>query len=251
MNDFTAIFKIASTPEMRYTSESQTPVVTLNIELMTRYGDSGSFTINCVAFGKVADSIANMEQGAIVMAVGQLNILSVDRGDFKEYIASFKISEIVAEMPTLIPFNKISILGNVGGEVDSKYFDSGKNNAKFSLAVRRTAKETDWFAIECWSDTAKVCDQYVAKGSKVGASGHLKIETWTDKNTGQIRSKPVIVADRVSLAGKGGDGATEQRAYQSAAQPATVKSSNTPPRSSGPSTAKPKAAEPDFDDIPF
>ncbi len=247
MNDFTAIFKIASTPEMRYTSESQTPIVTPKVKLMVRYGGEETFTIESVAFGKVAETIANMEVGTIALAVGQLNILSVDRGDFKEYIATFKISEIVAEMPTLIPFNKISILGNVGGDVDARHFDSGKNNAKFSLAVRRTAKETDWFSIECWSDTAKVCDQYVAKGSKIGASGHLKIETWTDKNTGQLRSRPVIVADRVSLAGKGGDGATEQRTYQ----PAAVKSSNPPPRSSGPSTAKAKAPDPDFDDIPF
>lgn len=251
MNDFTAVIEFASTPEIRYTSESQTAIVTPKVKLMARYGAGETFTIESVAFGKVAESIANMEQGPIVLAIGQLNILSIDRGNYKEYVASFKISEVVAEMPMLIAFNKVGIAGNVGGDVDSKYFGSGKNNAKFSIAVRRTAKESDWFAIECWSETAKVCDQYVAKGSKLGASGHLKIETWTDKNTGQARSKPVIVADRVSLLGKGGDGSTDQKSYQSTAQPAAVKSSNPPPRSSGPSTGKPKAVKSDFDDIPF
>lgn len=241
MNNFIAIARFSSIPDLRYTGDNQTAITNPTIELMTRYGTGETFSINSVAWGKVAEQVASMKDGAIALVSGQLNVLRVDRGDFKESIASFKIAEVIMTLDHLIPFNQISILGNVGQAVDSRYFDSGKNKASFSLAVRRTKEETDWFAIELWGDSAKVAEKYVEKGSKVGVTGHLKLESWTDKNTGEVRTKPVIVGDRIELAGKNGSesiGETSQSTYQKAPLATSY---------STPSEAK----EPDFDDIPF
>ncbi|MDJ0535942.1 MAG: single-stranded DNA-binding protein [Xenococcaceae cyanobacterium MO_207.B15] len=52
-----------------------------------------------------------------------------------------------------------------------------------------------------WGKTAEVAGNYVKKGSLIGVKGSLKIETWTDRNTGKLRSKPVIRVDRLELLG--------------------------------------------------
>ena len=41
----------------------------------------------------------------------------------------------------------------------------------------------------------------MTKGSLIGIQGSLKIETWTDRNSGQERSRPVIRVDRLDLLG--------------------------------------------------
>ena len=242
MNNFTAVVKIASTPELKYVGENQTAYTNPTLELMTRYGTGDLFVIDSVAWGKAAEHLSRMEIGAIALVTGQLNVLKVDRGDLKESIASMKISTIVTTIDNLIPFNEIAILGNVGQEVESRSFDSQKNNAKFTLAVRRTKDDTDWFPVEFWGKPATVAGKYVEKGSKVGVVGHLKLDSWTDKVTGALRTRPVIVGDRLTLAGKSigefeNDRGTEQTtAYQ---QPAAAKLPSA------------EEAEPHFDDIPF
>ena len=241
MNNFTAVVEFASIPEMRYTGDNQTAITNPTLRLMTPYGSGDAFTINSVAWGRVAEQVSKMEFGSIALVSGQLNVMRVDREGFKESVASLKINKIVMMVDNLIEYNEISILGNVGQDVDVRYFDSGKNKAGFSLAVRRTREETDWFPIELWGDTAKIAEKYIEKGSKVGVVGSLKMDSWTDKKTGEVRTKPVISGDRITLAGKNQDQAaseTTQSTYQKA------------PLATSPSTAR-ETKEPDFDDIPF
>jgi len=259
MNNFTGIGQIAKTSELTYQGQNQTPMIKVSIDMMTRYTNTGDrFTVEGIAWGKVADQIVATQDGAVLLIVGQLNILSIDRGEYTEKLPSIKITEIVTRMPELIAFNQVEILGNVGQEVDAKYFESGKNKASFSLAVRRTKNDTDWFGIELWGDTAKVADQYVAKGSKVGVVGHLKIESWTDKNTGAPRSKPVILGDRLSLAGKGESGgeSTDEKIISMTQATRQLQSSDwsdtkDPTVASKWEQSSNEAVEPDFDDIPF
>ena len=52
-----------------------------------------------------------------------------------------------------------------------------------------------------WGKTAQIAGDYVKKGGLIGIQGSLKIETWTDKNTGGQRSRPTIKVDRLELLG--------------------------------------------------
>ena len=256
MNIFTAAAKFVRRSDIRHVGDNQTAVINLTLELLAKYGSNESFTIDSVAWGKTAEQIANMDEGSIAFVAGQLNILKVDRGEYKESIASFKIEEIILPMDTLIPFNIIGISGNVGQDVDVRYFDSGKNNAKFTLAVRRGKDDPDWFPIEIWGAPAKVAEQYVEKGSKVSIKGHLKQETWTDKKTGEVRTKPVVVADQIGLEGKNQVSESSSETAQSTSQ---LQSSNWSDTKGRPaidskwehSRHDPHDTEPDFDDIPF
>ncbi len=100
--------------------------------------------------------------------------------------------------------NLVNLVGRVGTNPDIKYFDSGSVVCKLTLAVNRRTRNSDqpdWFNLEMWGKTAEVAGNYVRKGSLIGIQGALKIETWTDRNTGKERSKPVIRVDRLDLLG--------------------------------------------------
>ena len=45
----------------------------------------------------------------------------------------------------------------------------------------------------------RIAADYVKKGSLVGITGSLKIDSWKDKNSGEDRFKPVIRVDRLNL----------------------------------------------------
>ena len=97
--------------------------------------------------------------------------------------------------------NTISLVGRAGREPDVRYFESGSTVANFTLAVNRISRgdEPDWFNLEIWGKQAQIAADYVKKGSLVGITGSLKIDSWKDKNTGEDRFKPVVRVDRLNL----------------------------------------------------
>ena len=111
--------------------------------------------------------------------------------------------------------NCITLIGYLGQDPDIKYFESGTNVAKFSIAVRRSPRngekqDTDWFTCECWSKMAEVVASYCHKGKQVAVQGRIEFDHWVDKTTGEKRSKPVVKIERLELLGSSnGAGKTE------------------------------------------
>lgn len=100
--------------------------------------------------------------------------------------------------------NLVTLVGRVGGDPDVKYFESGSVKCRLTLAVDRRSRnddQPDWFNLELWGKTAEVAANWVRKGSQIGVSGALKLDTWQDKATGVDRSSPVIRVDRLELLG--------------------------------------------------
>ena len=100
--------------------------------------------------------------------------------------------------------NLVNLVGRAGADPDLVFFKSGSTKCNLPLAVNRRTRNSDqpdWFNLEIWGKTALIAQDYVRKGSLIGIQGSLKIDTWTDKNTGVNRSKPVIVVDRLELLG--------------------------------------------------
>ncbi|NJL64824.1 MAG: single-stranded DNA-binding protein [Methylacidiphilales bacterium] len=104
--------------------------------------------------------------------------------------------------------NVVTLVGRVGGDPDMKYFDSGKVKCRLTLAVRRRsskADEPDWFELEIWGKTAEIAGNYVKRGSLIGVKGSLKFDSWSDRNTGTNRTKPIINVDQLDLLGSKND----------------------------------------------
>jgi single-strand DNA-binding protein len=100
--------------------------------------------------------------------------------------------------------NIVHLVGRVGIDPDVRYFESGSVKCRLTLAVRRPTSKTDepdWFELEMWGKTAELAASYVRKGGLIGVQGQLKIDAWSDRNTGANRSKPIIRVERLDLLG--------------------------------------------------
>jgi single-strand DNA-binding protein len=62
-------------------------------------------------------------------------------------------------------------------------------------------EDPDWFNLEIWGKQAQVAADYVRKGSLIGVIGSVRNESWTDRTSGEKRSKVVIRVDRLELMG--------------------------------------------------
>lgn len=87
-------------------------------------------------------------------------------------------------------FNKITIVGNLGREVELRYTPQGSAVANFSIATNEKRKDkqgelqdvTTWFKVTLWNKQAENASKYLTKGSPVYIEGRLSIEEWQDRD---------------------------------------------------------------------
>jgi len=143
--------------------------------------------------------------------------------------------------------NKVIIVGNLGGDPETRYMPSGSAVTNITVATNESWKDkqtgeqkdrTEWHKVAMFNRLAEVAAEYLRKGSQVYIEGKLRTRKWQDKN-GQDRWTTEIVADEMQmLGGRGGGGGGS--ASMSSGQ------------DSGPPSASPQAGPDDFDDdIPF
>lgn len=103
--------------------------------------------------------------------------------------------------------NSVTLVGRAGQDPEIRYFESGTSLTTFSIAVNRPTKnkETDWFDIKIWGRPAEIASEYVRKGTLVGIMGQVDFDSWNDKSTGELVTKPVIAATDLRLLGSKAD----------------------------------------------
>ena len=96
--------------------------------------------------------------------------------------------------------NSVSLVGNLATDVDLKQVNE-KTIASFLLAVDRGARDggADFVWITAWDRQAELCNEYLAKGRRVGVEGRLKSRTW--EQDGRRRDAIEIVARRIDFLG--------------------------------------------------
>jgi single-strand DNA-binding protein len=102
---------------------------------------------------------------------------------------------------TMASLNVCSFTGRAGRDPETRYFESGSMVAEFSIAVdgwKRDSKPL-WLNLKIWGKTAEVAANYVRKGSMVAVSGSLESETWTDRASGEEKSKMVLNVKELTL----------------------------------------------------
>ncbi|MEL6247563.1 MAG: single-stranded DNA-binding protein [Cyanobacteria bacterium P01_D01_bin.14] len=100
--------------------------------------------------------------------------------------------------------NIVHLVGRAGRDPEVRYFESGNVLCKFTIAVNRRTRNSDqpdWFNLELWGKTAEVAANYVRKGSLVGVTGGLKLDSWQDRSSGATRTSPVVRVERLELLG--------------------------------------------------
>ena len=110
-------------------------------------------------------------------------------------------------------FNKVILLGNLTRDPEVKYLQSGAAIANVSLAVNRTwfdqksnekKEEVTFVEVTAFGRTAEVIGEYCIKGKPLMVEGRLKLEQWEDKQSGQKRSKLIVIAEDIQLLGDRG-----------------------------------------------
>jgi single-strand DNA-binding protein len=99
--------------------------------------------------------------------------------------------------------NKVLIIGRLGKDPEMRYTGSGSPVTTFTVASGRQWRdssgeqrdETEWFSVVAWNKLAEICNQYLAKGSRVYIEGRLQTRSWEDAQTGQTRYKTEVVAN--------------------------------------------------------
>ena len=73
--------------------------------------------------------------------------------------------------------------------------------ARITVAVDRGRRDEapNWFEVHCWGKQAEIVAEHTAKGSLLSLTGEFKLEEWTDKQTGEARSKPVVKMSQLQL----------------------------------------------------
>ncbi len=144
--------------------------------------------------------------------------------------------------------NKVIIVGNLGGDPETRYMPSGSAVTNITVATNESWKDkqtgeqkdrTEWHKVAMFNRLAEVAAEYLRKGSQVYIEGKLRTRKWQDKS-GQDRWTTEIIADEMQmLGGRGGAGGGGSAPMGS-------------DQGSGPPSAPPQAGPDDFDDdIPF
>lgn len=98
--------------------------------------------------------------------------------------------------------NSVVLVGRLVADPELKYTPSGVAVCTLGLAVDRRfksasgEKQTDFFDIVCWRQSAEFAANYLGKGRLVAVCGSLQQRTWTQTD-GQKRSKIEVVADSI------------------------------------------------------
>ena len=101
----------------------------------------------------------------------------------------------------------ITVVGNLTGPLDLRFTANGVAVANGTIAstprtFNRQANEwedgtTEFWPITIWREAAEQATESLDKGTRVIATGNVKVDEWEDKNGGGKRSRMVIDVDEI------------------------------------------------------
>lgn len=149
--------------------------------------------------------------------------------------------------------NKVTLIGNLGADPDTRYSASGNAVCTLSLATTESWKDkqtgdkqerTEWHRIKVFGKLAEICQEYLRKGRQVYIEGSLRRDKYTDKE-GIERYATDIIARDMQMLGGGGSGGNDGGGFGGAPAPRSA------PAPAAPPAQAPADGGMADDDIPF
>jgi len=109
-------------------------------------------------------------------------------------------------------FSHVVVLGHLTRDPELRYTPNGVAVCDFTVAVNRKynrketgdkVEEVAFVDITVWNRVAEISAEYLKKGRAALVSGSLHQDHWSDKETGQKRSKLKVVGHTVQFIGGG------------------------------------------------
>lgn len=118
--------------------------------------------------------------------------------------------------------NKVILIGYLAADPEMRTTQSGISQCTLRIAVQRRfanadgKRDSDFFNVVCWRNTADFCGKYLEKGRKVAIEGSLQTRSY-DAQDGSKRYVTEVIAESVEFCDRAPEG---QRNYpQNYSQP--------------------------------
>jgi single-strand DNA-binding protein len=129
---------------------------------------------------------------------------------------------------------RITLVGNLGRDPETRYTPNGRMNVNFTMAVSRRftdqsgqqQERTNWYRVTAWGTLAENLDRmaqngYLVKGKQVFVEGRFEPREWQDQQ-GQTRTSLEVTLNELQLLGSradsdGGFGGARDSGYAGAA----------------------------------
>lgn len=111
--------------------------------------------------------------------------------------------------------NKVIIVGNLGGDPETRYMPSGAAVTNLTVATNESWKDkqtgeqkerTEWHKVAMFGRLAEIAAEYLRKGSQVYIEGKLRTRKWQGKDGADRYTTEVIADEMQMLGGRGGAG---------------------------------------------
>lgn len=132
--------------------------------------------------------------------------------------------------------NRVILVGNIGGDPETRTLDNGAQVANFSLATNESYRDksgewqqnTEWHSIVAWRQLAEKAEK-MSKGQPIYLEGKLQTRTWQDQNGNNRKTTEVVASYFRSVgkneSGQSGSGQNNQQNKSSNSQLETASSS--------------------------
>jgi single-strand DNA-binding protein len=105
----------------------------------------------------------------------------------------------------MMDINNLTITGHLTADPELRHTPKGFACCNLRIAINRSHKssegalkeETIFIDVVAWKEMGELCHKHLVKGKRVGVTGRLVEDVWTDKQSGQPRSKFKVNATEV------------------------------------------------------
>ena len=126
--------------------------------------------------------------------------------------------------------NKVILVGNVGGDPETKYMPSGGAVTNITVATSESWKDkqtdqqqerTEWHRVVFFNKLAEIVAEYVKKGSKIYIEGQLRTRNWEQDGVKRYTTE-IVAAEMQMLDSRGAaqNGQGQQQSQQAPHQQA-------------------------------
>ena len=154
--------------------------------------------------------------------------------------------------------NKVTIVGNLGQDPETKYMPSGGAVTNISVATSESWKDkqtgqpqerVEWHRIVFFNRLAEIAGEYLKKGSQVYVEGALRTRKWQDQSGNDRYTTEIVGSEMQMLGGRqgggggmGGDAGYDQSYAPQAPSQAAPQQQYAAPQQQAAPVARPQAA---------
>ena len=111
-------------------------------------------------------------------------------------------------------YNKVMLMGRLTRDPEVRFLANGTSVTNIGLAVNRnwrnqdgqTQEEVTFVDVTAFGKRGEAVGQYLKKGRPIFIEGHLRMDQWDDKQTGQKRSKMGVTLENFQFLDSRGEG---------------------------------------------